>query len=137
MDSEGNLIDNVHTKKLFDSYLSIKHYTNKKLSDINFADAAYLTHIGREKPEEVNNLGYSLYKAGFYHPAGVIFQGILNAHPTRVVVYLNLADNLWAEGDKEPARKNLAKPLYKKYISMMSGKNKKDKIPAYVYERIK
>ncbi|WP_312400015.1 tetratricopeptide repeat protein, partial [Chryseobacterium sp.] len=62
-----------------------------------------------------------------------LLKKIIQKFPSRVVAYLNLADNYWAINDKDLAKKN-----YKKYIELMKSQNKdQSKIPQRVFERIK
>ncbi len=71
----------------------------------------------------LNNNDLSLY----------ILFNIIRIEPERTVAYLNIADNYYKLGNGVEAKKN-----YKKYIKLMKNQKKNvEKIPKYVYERVK
>ncbi len=86
--------------------------------------------INKENVEDYNNLAYFLKGDDI---ALYILEKLIEAVPSRVVAYLNLADTYYELGNEEKA-----KEYYKTYIAMMK-KQKKDlkRIPKYVYARIK
>jgi len=64
--------------------------------------------------------------------AQYLLEKILEQFPNRSVAHLNLADILWNNYDKSPAKK-----YYKSYIELMKKDGKEAKIPARVHERVK
>jgi tetratricopeptide (TPR) repeat protein len=80
-----------------------------------------------------NDIAYTLYKVKNYHDSVSVLENIILQFPTRVVAYLNIADCYWEMKDKPKAIEN-----YKKYIQLMTEQKKDlNKIPKYVYERVK
>ena len=62
-----------------------------------------------------------------------LYNEILQKFPDRIVAYLNLGDCYWSIGNEDLAKEN-----YKKYIDLMKSQKKDlNKIPKYVWERIK
>lgn len=83
--------------------------------------------------EILNNKGYFLYKYKYYNASLIYLIAVIQKYPSRVVAYLNIADNYWELHEKEKAIEN-----YKKYIKLMEDQKKDLKrIPKYVYERLK
>jgi len=64
--------------------------------------------------------------------ATYLLEKILERFPERTVAHLNMADILWNDYDKLPAKK-----YYNSYIALMKKENKQAKIPQRVYDRRK
>jgi tetratricopeptide (TPR) repeat protein len=86
-----------------------------------------------EEIEVINNKAFYLKKYKDYEISLLLLDKVIEKSPTRVVAYLNIADCYWEMKDKPKAIEN-----YKKYIQLMTEQNKDlNKIPKYVYERVK
>ncbi|MEB0094485.1 hypothetical protein QN408_25105, partial [Pseudomonas sp. CCI4.2] len=79
----------------------------------------------------INDFAYYLYKSNQSTLAIMLLEKILIQFPDRMVAILNLADSYWALGIKKDAC-----PLYAKYQRKMIINKRRDRIPAYVEQRI-
>jgi len=79
-----------------------------------------------------NDYGYFLQLVGMHKEAIKYLSVVEKESPNRTVVYLNLADSYWVEGNIQDAKKN-----YKKYVDMMKRTGKRNNIPPRAVERIK
>jgi tetratricopeptide (TPR) repeat protein len=77
----------------------------------------------------VNNYAYYLQLQGKHQEAIPVFQKIIEIDPSRTVAYLNLADSLWATGEKSKASQS-----YSQYVSQCE-KMHFDGVPGRVRER--
>lgn len=78
-----------------------------------------------------NDIGYALSEIGNQSEALNLLYAIEEVVPDRVVLMLNIADALWASGDRLKA-----KVYYSKYQKLMNTQNKEALIPLRVNERI-
>lgn len=82
---------------------------------------------------QYNNLAFQLQETERNNEAVYLLNEIIYKFPTRVVAYLNLADNYWMIGNQKLAKEN-----YQKYVDLMKSQKKdRKKIPQYVWTRIK
>lgn len=140
------------------SYLSVDKNSQefessfKKLLNINYYNATNLFHNGKAEmairalepymnesiadqfydQNSYSDYGYFLQRAGMHNEAIKYLTIVEKKSPGRVVVYLNLADSYWAEGNIGNAKVN-----YKKYVDMMKRTGSGDKIPQRALERMK
>lgn len=137
-----------------DSRISCELYiVNKKISKIlGITNSAFLVNSNKNEFEKniahavnnypanilnseelLNNKGYFLLKHGYVKAARLYLTKIVEQSPTRAVAYLNSADCYWELEENTKAIEH-----YKKYIELMKKQSKNlNKIPKYVYERIK
>lgn len=95
----------------------------------NFAVDAL--HQNKKLIPQISDCGFFLEQANLnLNEAILIFKHIIKLSPDRVVTYLNLADALWKNSDKESAQ-----IAYKKYVSLMKSNNNEREIPDYVIKR--
>jgi hypothetical protein len=80
----------------------------------------------------LNDYGFYLQETGAHKEAMKIFEKIKEIDPTRLVNYLNLADSLWAVGQKEKACES-----YEMYSDLMHAKHIQKQVPLRVTERMK
>jgi len=101
----------------------------------NYAEDNWANHISvsESNVRKLNDIAYSLLNKENYNTSLILLRKIIQKFPSRIVAYLNLADNYWVINDKDLAKRN-----YKKYIELMKSQNKdQSKIPQRVFERIK
>ena len=79
-----------------------------------------------------NNSAYYLEMKGLFTQSIYLLEKIIENFPDRTVAYINLGDAYWGLGKKEHA-----KNAYLVYVEQMTSKNKKEKIPKRVLERVK
>jgi len=84
----------------------------------------------KEYVEILNNYAFFLGQDGRFKEAVDILRNVLEIAPGRVVAYLNIADALWEQKEKQEAIQN-----YKKYIELMRKRNKTHLVPSRVWER--
>jgi tetratricopeptide (TPR) repeat protein len=77
----------------------------------------------------VNNYAYYLQLQGKHAEVIPVFQKIIELDPERTVAYLNLADSLWAVGEKNQARKR-----YSEYVCLCQKQNY-EVVPARAKQR--
>ncbi len=118
----SNIIKNIQLKKNIDLYT--KEFIFSLLNTYPITSFSVTKY---------NDLAFQLEKENKFDAGIFLLKKIIQKFPSRVVAYLNLADNYWAINDKDLAKKN-----YKKYIELMKSQNKdQSKIPQRVLERIK
>ncbi|MEN4758761.1 tetratricopeptide repeat protein [Chryseobacterium sp. C39-AII1] len=118
----SNIIKNIQLKKNIDLYT--KEFIFSLLNTYPITSFSVTKY---------NDLAFQLEKENKFDAGIFLLKKIIQKFPSRVVAYLNLADNYWAINDKDLAKKN-----YKKYIELMKSQNKdQSKIPQRVFERIK
>lgn len=78
-----------------------------------------------------NDIGFALAETGKTQKALDILLPIEKVTPQRAPLFLNIADAYW------PAEKSKAKLYYRRYIELMTLKNKTALIPARVHQRLK
>jgi tetratricopeptide (TPR) repeat protein len=77
----------------------------------------------------VNNYAYYLQLQGKHEEVIPVFEKIIEMDPNRTVAYLNLADSLWAVGDKKNAGAK-----YSEYVALCR-KIHYDSVPGRVKDR--
>jgi len=77
----------------------------------------------------VNNYAFYMQRQGKHAEVIPVFEKIIELDPNRTVAYLNLADSLWATGDKKEASKR-----YCQYVSQCE-KMRFDRVPDRAKER--
>jgi tetratricopeptide (TPR) repeat protein len=77
----------------------------------------------------VNNYAYYMQRQGKHAEVIPVFEKIIELDPDRTVAYLNLADSLWATGDKEEASKR-----YCQYVSQCQNM-RYNRVPDRAMER--
>lgn len=92
-----------------------------------YLEQLILTHISKMEYAQ-SSPQYSLALS----TATYLLEKILERFPERTVAHLNMADILWNDYDKLPAKK-----YYNSYIALMKKENKQAKIPQRVYDRLK
>ena len=114
---------------------ALEYYRKKELRkalnelSVYFNDEKYLNYTSNI--DIVNDYAFFLEKNGRYSEAVKVLKFVLSIQPNRVVAYINLADSLYANGNKDEA-----KAYYDLYIDKMKSNNKKNKIPSRVFSRI-
>lgn len=86
----------------------------------------------KSNSETYNNIGFYWQQSGYAKDAIWLLEIVAKNDPSRVVVYLNLADAFWDNGDK-----SRSKEYYTKYINLMTQYRSKNKIPKRAVERAK
>lgn len=91
----------------------------------------YASNMSVENVQQLNDLGYYLWKEGFYEKAYQLVRTVVQDFPDRTVAYLNLADILWDMDDKESAS-----TYYRDYYHRMLSAKKQSRIPDRVFTRM-
>ncbi|MCO6564664.1 MAG: tetratricopeptide repeat protein [Apibacter sp.] len=93
----------------------------------------YCTPLSAENVNKYNDIAYYLEQSGAYTESIFLLDIITRKYPTRAVTWLNLADAQWNIEEYQSAKR-----LYQKYCKLMKEQKKDlNKIPEYVYERMK
>jgi hypothetical protein len=90
----------------------------------------FANSLEKENVQQLNDVGYYLWKDGFGDKALLLMSAIVAKFPNRTVANLNIADVLW---DME--RVDEAKGYYRKYLERMTIEKKQARIPRRVFER--
>lgn len=77
-----------------------------------------------------NDLAFLFAEAGYFEPARILLEQVVQADPQRIVAHLNLADSYWGLGDTAQAQAS-----YQRYRALMVADGKAARIPARVAER--
>jgi hypothetical protein len=115
------------------SGLSSGQSRTNSLKDLMFmgVDSYMACYPPKDNISQYNDLGFYFAKGGEHFLAMQIYSRLLDLAPDRVPLKLNIADSLWALGQK-----NQAGLYYSAYRNAMLKKGSIDKVPKRVDERV-
>lgn len=91
----------------------------------------YASYMSIENVQQLNDLGYYLWKEGLNDRAYLLLSTVVEEFPNRTVAHLNMADVLWDMSDKDRAL-----TYYRNYHHRMLSAKKQSRIPDRVFTRM-
>lgn len=133
-----DLSEDLKNKKtnVVDVYFYNKKIGNKKLTKVKISSYPQIDvydTLDQNNLKMYNDIAYILFLNKEYAESTFLLAKIIVRFPKRVVAFLNIADCYWELKESTKAIEH-----YKKYIELMTEQKKDlNKIPKYVYDRIK
>ena len=131
--------ENSFNSQYYKDTIVFQNYGNSmnEFENIPYCDLKYVTLV-KDLKIDIKNLvfyndkAYYLEQSKLYNESIYILEKIIEKFPDRTVAYINLGDSYWNSDKKERA-----KSTYKIYIEQMKEKEKEQKIPKRIFERVK